>query len=83
MTRLSAEATLAIVDGRVSMSADGDVDLYVETPDHKPLAKCERHATIRVVGDDFRAEIELDAEETDLVADLLADAVGSDSEEDS
>lgn len=73
-----ATAEVAIVDGRVAMSADGDVDLYLNTPDHKPLSKTETHATLRVVGDDYRAEVELDAEAVDALADAVYHAQGGD-----
>ena len=67
-----ATATVGIVDGRLAMTADGDVSIYLETPDHQPLSAGETHATLRVVGEDYRAEVELDAEALDAVTRALA-----------
>lgn len=61
MTALGdVEATVGIVDGRVAMSADVETGLYFETPDATPLSKSEPHATLRVAGEDVRAEIDVD-----------------------
>jgi len=65
------DVTLAIVDGRVSMSADADATVYVDVPDHQPLSRIERHATIKVRGPDFRANIELDADARDELVEAL------------
>lgn len=67
----NVDTTLAIVDGRVSMSADADASLYVDIPDHQPLSRIERHATLKVRGPDFRANIELDADDLEELADQL------------
>lgn len=65
------DATVAIVDGRVAMSADGDATLYVEGRDRPPLSSSETHLTLRVEGDDYRAELDLDGDQLDgLVEDL-------------
>lgn len=73
MTRLStANATLSVSDGRVSMVVDdADAGLYFDTPDRGPLSKAETHATIRVTGDDYDASIELDAAALDALADQI------------
>jgi hypothetical protein len=72
MPTAEATATLSIVDGRVAMSAEGDVDLYLETPANRPLTDIETHATLRVVGDDFRGAVDLDAAALDALADALS-----------
>jgi hypothetical protein len=64
--------TVGIVDGRVAMTADGEADVYVDTPRQPPLSATETHATLRVVGDDYRAEIELDADDCEELLDALA-----------
>lgn len=66
-----SDATLAIVDGRMAMTADGDVGVYVKVPDPTPLSQKERHATLKIAGDDYRAKVELDAEGLDALADAL------------
>lgn len=74
MSVTDAVATVGIVDGRVSMSAESDVEIYLETPDGQPLSRAERHATLRVVGDDSRVEVELDADALDALAEELTAA---------
>jgi hypothetical protein len=73
-TRTDVDTSVGIVDGRVSMSADGDADLLVETPDTQPLSSIETHATLRISGDDYRAEIDLDADDLDWLVDVLKQA---------
>jgi hypothetical protein len=67
-------ATVAIVDGRIAMSADGDADLQVDAVDYTPLSAAETHATLRVVGEDYRASIELDADDLAALQDALTEA---------
>ena len=55
----AVDTMVGITDGRVSMSAQDDATLYVNTPDRQPLAGIETHATLRVKGDDYQATIEL------------------------
>ena len=74
MQVIDATATVGIVDDRVAMNADGDVSIYLKTPEHQPLSAAETHATLRVVGDDYRAEVELDADALEAVTDALAAA---------
>jgi len=75
MTEIGEVATtVGIVDGRVAMSADGDAHLYVDEPDHRPLSRREPHATLRVEGEDYRAELTLDAAALDAVMDALQHA---------
>jgi len=69
-----ATATVGIVDDRVAMSADGDVSVILESPDTQPLSEGETHATLRVVGDDYRASVELDTDALAALTDALADA---------
>lgn len=76
-----AAATVGIVDDRVAMTADGDVSVYLETPDHQPLSAGETHATLRVVGDDYRASVELDAGALDELTAALADAQEVDADD--
>jgi len=57
-----ADATVEIVDGRVSMSAQVETDLRVETPEHAPLSTAEPHLTLRVADGDVRAVIDLDGD---------------------
>lgn len=66
-----ADATVGIVDGRVSMSAQVETALRVETPDRTPLSTPEPHLTLRVAGDDVRAVIDLDGEGLDALADAI------------
>lgn len=80
MTVADATATVRIVDGRMAMTADGDVSIYLETPDHHPLSAGETHATLRVVGEDYRTEVELDADALDAVTTALAEAQGGEGE---
>jgi len=68
MTSLDVHASVEIVDGRVTMAADGEATLYFETPEHEPLSADQIHATLRVAGDDAAAEIALDGEALDLLA---------------
>jgi len=72
--RTDGKATVAITDDRVAMSADGDASILVETPDRQPLSATERHATIRVVGDDWRANVELNADQLVELATALTAA---------
>lgn len=71
MKLATTDATLALVDGRVAMSADVEGDLYLDTPEHTPLSGGETRATLRVAGEDARAEVELDAEALDALADAV------------
>jgi len=73
MTRVAeAVATVVeIVDRRLTVTADGDADIYLDTPDYDPLAASEVHATLRVTGDDYHARIDLDAGELDALADAV------------
>lgn len=75
-----ATATVGIVDDRMAVTADGDVSLYLETPDHQPLSAVETHATLRVVGDDYRAAVELDADALDALTTALTNAQGDTDE---
>jgi hypothetical protein len=68
------DTTLSIVDGRVAMSADGDATLRLSWPDHTPLSGAETHATLKLSGEDFRAEVELTAEELDALGDAVSHA---------
>jgi hypothetical protein len=70
----TVDTTVGIFDGRIAMSADGDAHLYVDVPDHRPLSTSERHATLRLEGDDYRAEVTLDGEDLDAVMDALHQA---------
>jgi hypothetical protein len=72
------DATLSIVDGRVAMSADGGATLHLKTPDPAPLSRNETRFTLRVVGDDYRAEVELDTDDVQM----LQQAVGEIGEPD-
>ena len=78
-TRTDVDTAAAIVDGRVAMTADGDADLLVETPDRQPLSAIETHATLRVSGDDYRAEIDLDADDLEWLVDALQQAQEGDA----
>lgn len=69
--REGVDTTVGIVDGRVAMSADGEADLYVEGRDHTPLSLDEPHVTLRVEGDDYRAEVKLDGRDLDALVDDL------------
>jgi hypothetical protein len=70
------DATVGLVDGRVSMSATGPV--RVETPDHTPLSTCEPHLTLRVATDNVPVVLDFDGD--DLGA--LAAALGATKEAD-
>lgn len=72
MAVIDATATVGIVDGRVAMSAEGDVSIILDAPDNQPLSEAETHATLRVVGDDYRASVELDAAALNALTDALA-----------
>lgn len=65
------DTTVGVVDGRVAMSADGEAMLYIDSRDHTPLRLAETHATLRVEGDDFRAEFDLDGRDLDAFIDAL------------
>lgn len=69
----AVDTTVGIVDGRVAMSADGDAQLRVESPEHRPLSRIERHATLRVSGTDYRAKLELNAHQLDCLFGELAE----------
>ena len=75
-----ATATVGIVDGRMAMTADGDVDVYLETPDQRPLSESGTHATLRVAGDDYRAEVELDGVALRALTDELTPAQAGENE---
>jgi len=66
-----ADVTVGIVDGRVSMSAQVDADLAVETPDHTPLSAAEPHLTLRVADSDVRVVIDLNGPALDALADVV------------
>lgn len=68
------DTTVAIVDGRVAMSADGKAEMYVDIPEHKPLSETGTHATLRFVGDDYRAHVELDGTDLDTIVETLTSA---------
>lgn len=76
-----ADATVAIVDGRVAMNADGNVSVYVQTPDTRPLTAEGTHVRIRFVGEGYRGEVELDADALEDVMDALEEARGGDDGE--
>lgn len=80
MSVTDATATVGIVDDRVAMSADGDVSVILESPDNQPLSRAETHATLRVVGDDYRASVELDGDALDALTDALADVQEGDTD---
>jgi hypothetical protein len=81
MTHLDdVDATVAIVDGRVSMTADVEGELRLETPDQLPLTKTERHAILSVFEDDVRLSIDLDAEALDALADAIYHAQGGEGD---
>jgi len=75
-----ATATVGIVDDRVGMSADSDASVILESPDTQPLSEAETHATLQVVGDDYRASVELDADALDALTDALADVQEGDAD---
>ena len=75
------DTTLSIVDGRVAMSADGDATVRLSHPEHTPLSGAETHATLKVSGEDFRAEVELNAEELDALGDAVHHAQRRDDDD--
>lgn len=82
-----ARAALSVVEGAFTVRADGDVDVYLDTPEHTPLAASERHATLRIAGagesddaDDFTAAVELDADGLEALADALADVTATEGD---
>ena len=76
-----ANTTVAIVDGRVAMNADGDASVYVQTPDTQPLTADETYARLRFVGESYRGEVEFDADALEDVIDALEEARGGDNGE--
>ena len=73
---------VTITDDRVAMTADGDVDVYLDEPDSAPLSAGERHATMWLTGEGFRAELELDADGVAALASAFADLEHTDVEQD-
>ncbi|AKU09896.1 hypothetical protein [Haloferax gibbonsii] len=76
-----ADATVAIVDGRVAMNADGDVSVYVQAPDAQPLTEDETHARLRFVGEGYRGEVEFDADALEGAIDALEEVQGGNNGE--
>ena len=64
-------AELWISDGRVSMGADGEARVALQTPEHQPLSIREPEFTLQVTGDDFEATISLTPEQADVVQRVL------------
>lgn len=81
MNVTDATATVGIVDDRISMMAEGEVNVYLNTPDCQPLSRDETHATLRVSGDDYRAKVELDAAQLDALVDELTAAQQGETDE--
>lgn len=77
---MSTDATLEdvpaemwIADGRVSISADGDTRVALQTPDQQPLSIREPEFTLQITGDEFEAMISLDTKQADIVRSVLED----------
>lgn len=70
-TVAGTDATVGLVDGRVSMSAQVTTELRVETPDHTPLSSAEPHLALRIAADDVRVVLELDGAGLDALADAI------------
>jgi len=68
------DTSVGIVDDRVAMSAEGDATLAFGTPDVTPLSRAQEVATIRIAGEDYRAEIELDADALDALEIAITEA---------
>lgn len=80
MTRATddVDADVEIADGKITMSAtDGEAVIYVDTPELQPLGREQRHATVRVVGDEFKATVELDFDGLEALADAVTAARSS------
>jgi len=68
------DTSVGIVDDRVAISAGGDATLAFGTPDVTPLSRAQVAATIRVAGEGYRTEIELDADALDALEIALREA---------
>jgi hypothetical protein len=81
MTKLTdIDATVAIVDGRVSMTANAEAELRLEVTEPEPLTEAETHASLYFIDDDVRASIDLDAEALDALADAIYHAQGGEGD---
>jgi len=61
-----------ITDGRVTMDVGDTVaDLGVEPVDLTPLSSSELHATLHLTGEDFRASVDLAADDCAALATAL------------
>jgi hypothetical protein len=67
----AVDATVEVQQGTLGIERTGEADAYVDFPENKPLSTKETHVKLRVVGDFVRAEVELDAEMLDRLADAL------------
>jgi hypothetical protein len=67
------DATVGIVDGRVSMSVQVTTDLRVGAPERTPLSTHEPHLELRVASNDVRVVLDLDGDGLEQLADALAD----------
>lgn len=77
-------ADVIIVDGAITMEADGGATIYIDAPEHTPLSASEEYARLRVVGDvaDFKTVLSLDAEQLDALADAIYHAQQAHEEDD-
>ena len=72
MTRVEdVDVAVEVTEGRVTMTGDGDADLYISTPNHTPLSQGERHAILHVSGEGFEVTIEFDGNECSTLATAL------------
>ena len=81
MTRIDeVEALVEIADGRVTMSADVDADLYFKNYEYQPLSRDEPYAQLKLAGDDVSVNIELDGDALDALAEAVLYPQRSDDE---
>lgn len=64
----------ALEDGRLTVSLrDPTATVAVDVPEHQPLSRHERVATLSIAGDDLSLEIDLSADDLKPLADALAE----------
>lgn len=62
------DATVEVADGRITMSADVEADLYFKFYDYQPLSREQPYASLKLAGDDVDVSIQLDGDALDALA---------------
>lgn len=72
-TVAEVDATAEFDDGGVlsAQTHERDIDLRIQTPDHRPLSSTEPHAQLTVSGEGLTVDIVLDADALETLGDAV------------